>query len=155
MIALPPKQLLRLLEESLRIEGIHRPPTVFEIDATAEFLALKQPKIADVTRLVQVYVPGAILRSRLGLDIRLTKRTPLPGGLHIRERLKYLMCTLPSLHNDPWRWHVSYEILHPYTDGNGRSGRALWAWQMMRKQDGLPLGFLHQAYYQALDHHPG
>ena len=51
---------------------------------------------------------------------------------------------------DPWVFHVQYERLHPFTDGNGRSGRALWAWQMMRRREGLALGFLHRFYYQTL-----
>ena len=37
-------------------------------------------------------------------------------------------------------------------DGNGRSGRILWAWQMIEHNinPGLSLGFLHTFYYQAL-----
>jgi hypothetical protein len=35
----------------------------------------------------------------------------------------------------------------PTTDGNGRSGRALWLWCMRGR---APLGFLHQFYYQTL-----
>jgi len=42
--------------------------------------------------------------------------------------------------------HLDYEHLHPFTDGNGRSARMLWAWQMRE----FPLGFLHTFYYQAL-----
>lgn len=52
----------------------------------------------------------------------------------------------------PMRAHVEYETLHPFMDGNGRSGRVLWAWQMRRDgRDPLQLGFLHAFYYQALN----
>ena len=37
---------------------------------------------------------------------------------------------------------------HPFTDGNGRSGRALWLWQM---NNHAPFGFLHTFYYQTLE----
>lgn len=47
----------------------------------------------------------------------------------------------------PFTTHLRYESIHPFSDGNGRSGRALWLWQMKGR---APLGFLHQFYYQTL-----
>ena len=53
----------------------------------------------------------------------------------------------------PYDIHRRYETLHPFMDGNGRSGRILWAWQMIHHdiRPGLSLGFLHAFYYQTLD----
>lgn len=59
---------------------------------------------------------------------------------------------------DPYVVHHAYESLHAYTDGNGRSGRALWLWGMRRLYRGqtlkfdrvLRIGFLHCWYYQSL-----
>ena len=45
--------------------------------------------------------------------------------------------------------HHEYETLHPFTDGNGRSGRVLWLW-MLGGIKNTPLGFLHHWYYQSL-----
>lgn len=50
----------------------------------------------------------------------------------------------------PYDVHQQYETLHPFTDGNGRSGRALWLWQMIRDGQRAQLGFLHTWYYQSL-----
>jgi len=57
----------------------------------------------------------------------------------------------------PYLIHHAYETLHPFMDGNGRSGRILWACQMLAHDysPGLALGFLHCFYYQALSHGQG
>jgi hypothetical protein len=49
----------------------------------------------------------------------------------------------------PLEAHVRYETLHPFTDGNGRTGRALWYWMMVGSSR-ADLGFLHAFYYQTL-----
>lgn len=135
--------------ESNRIEGIFRPPTTEEVSATEGFLALPEVRPVDVCALVGVYQPGAVLRDRVGLDVRVGKYYPPEGGPHIANWLVQFLTSLPTLH--PWNAHREYEGMHPFTDGNGRSGRAVWAWQMIRRREGLSLGFLHRFYYQTLE----
>ena len=55
---------------------------------------------------------------------------------------------------DPWWTHCLYEELHPFLDGNGRSGRVLWLWQQ-RGRPTPPLLFLHRFYYESLDDFDG
>ncbi len=142
-------ELVRFISESNGIEGIHRRPTKAEIAATENFLALNLLLARDVVDLVKVYQPGAQLRNRAGLNVRVGNHIAPPGHPEIEHRLQDIIDgAVGSV--DPWTTHMRYETLHPFTDGNGRSGRSLWAWQMLRKQDGLPLGFLHQFYYQTL-----
>ena len=137
--------------ESNRIEGIHRPPTVDEVDATAAWLNEPFPEIEHLDRLVSVYAPGHCLRDRDGLDVRVGNYIAPRGGPEIRTRLVELLyrATRERIIS-PWAAHIEYERLHPFTDGNGRSGRALWLWMMGE----APLGFLHHFYYQTLQNDP-
>lgn len=144
------KTFLDFVAESNRIEGILRAPLPHEIDATGVFVSLPDlPTLQDMTTLVQTLQPNARLRSLHGLDVRVGSHYPPPGGPEIRDSLRRLLLNAREM--TPWRLHCEYETLHPYTDGNGRSGRALWAWAMAQRwEPWLEIGFLHKFYYQTL-----
>lgn len=81
------------------------------------------------------------------MDVTVGGRLCPRGGPWIRQDLERIL--LETEVKDPWATHIAYELLHPFTDGNGRSGRALWLWQKMGR---APLGFLHHFYYETLQH---
>ena len=113
------------------------------MDAHLAFLALPKVSIQGLQELVSALEPGAVLRDRPGLNVRVGSHFPPPGGPEIRAALERLL----AANLGAWERHVEYETLHPFTDGNGRSGRALWLYDM---GDRVPLGFLHTFYYQSL-----
>lgn len=147
-------KLVAFLRESLAIEGIHREPTTAEIDETERFIHWPDINVGAAIRLVEAYQPNAVIRNKPNLNVRVGRYVAPRGGPQIVEELERL-CARADDGEDPWLVHVAYETLHPFTDGNGRSGRTLWARQIMQLHGGLPdISFLHWAYYQALAHAP-
>lgn len=141
--------LVLFVRESNRIEGIHREPTIWEIDAHIEFLETETIDIDAMQRFVTAVQPDAVLRDRPGLNVRVGNHFPPPGGLEVRGKLGNILWQARQLGADPFTVHRLYQNVHPFSDGNGRSGRALWL-RMMGGPAKVPLGFLHTFYYQSL-----
>ena len=138
------------IAESNHIEGIHRDPTTAEMTEYERFINLPRIELRDLQQFVAVYQPDAELRDRVGLNVYVGNYVPPAGDITIKTRLYDIL--EDAYHNRDYQHaydiHCRYEKLHPFTDGNGRSGRMLWMWMMFGK---APLGFLHTWYYQSLE----
>ena len=150
------EQWYKFVEESNRIEGILRPPTEEELVEFERFMKLDEITLKDLIQFVWIYQPGAELRDRTGYNVRIGNYIPPVGDITIRTRLEDIIADAnrERFYDKEWsahELHIRYESLHPFTDGNGRSGRMLWAWMMQR----FPLGFLHTFYYQTLANSDG
>lgn len=135
--------------ESNRIEGIHRPPSSIEMAAMLNFLKLPTVTLSGLMDPQVAFAPGKPLRDRPGMNVRVGNHLPPEGGLKIRELLVELLDSISNKRLSAYAAHHEYETLHPFMDGNGRTGRALWLWQMGGIER-APLGFLHHWYYQSL-----
>ena len=140
------------LKESLAIEGIHRNPTSDEIDITVEFLSLPEITVQDVCNLQAIYEPDMPIRDQVGMNVRVGGHFPKKGGPEIRNLLATIVRWANENVANPWDVHCDFEELHPFMDGNGRTGRILLAWHMRRAgKDPFSLSFLHRWYYQTLE----
>ena len=142
------RELVDFLMESNRIEGKWS-VAPSEVNAALEFLALEAVTVEDLCRLALALEPRAQLRNRAGMNVRVGPHLPPPGGPGIPNQLHGILSHAGDW--TPYLMHVKYETLHPFMDGNGRTGRLLWLWMMLQVGDEMPpLGFLHSWYYQSL-----
>ena len=142
--------LVDFVRESNAIEGILREPTAKEIAAFEALLGRKEMTIEDLNSFQTIVAPGNPIRNSPHMNVRVGNHIAPRGGREIVDQLTLICANADS--TDPWKAHVAFETLHPYLDGNGRTGRALWAWQMLKaNQDPFALPFLHRWYYQTLE----
>lgn len=142
--------MIAFIRESNMIEGIRRDPTEEEIQATAAFL--RAPLTLESVKAVQsVYAPGKPIRDKVGMNVRIGNHIPPVGGPLIPQLLEHTLKKVMHPRSTPWSAHVQFQNLHPFMDGNGRTGRAVWAWHMILQGfDPFGLPFLHRFYYQTL-----
>ena len=139
--------LEEFVAESNRIEGIDG-VAPDDMMAHEELLSLRELSVKDIERFVSLVQPNAILRRPVGLNVRGGNYVAPPGGPKIEPALEKLLGLVnrdwvEEGHCDPaaYKAHLAYENLHPFSDGNGRSGRAIWLW-MRRGLTGR--GFLYE-----------
>ncbi len=142
--------LVQFIMESNSIEGIRREPTEGEISMLDNFLDLSHDKltIEDLIAFVKEYEPSARLRLN-GENAYVGDHVAPVGGASISYWLDEILGDINEGILSPYEAHCEYETLHPFTDCNGRSGRAIWAWMMTREGEDLQ-PFLQTFYYQSL-----
>lgn len=90
------------------------------------------------------------IRDNFGMDVMVGHHIAPPGSPNMPNILDDHLKSCPR--RTPYENHLRYENLHPYLDGNGRSGRALWLREEYQLNGNtVPRrSFLHQFYYDTL-----
>jgi len=143
------------LQESNAIENVHDEPALADAQKAWEYLESesqlthdvikrahrillenRQPDIAGMYRTVTV---------RVGNDV-----PPVPG--RVEKLLENLLPVIPETAAEALHWHVKFEKIHPFTDGNGRIGRLVYLWHCAEHLQTHPILFREEdarGYYSS------
>ncbi len=94
---------------------------------------------------------GGELRDKPGLNVRIGNHIPPLGSEYVKLSLEDLL--IGAHDSSPHETHIEFETLHPFTDGNGRTGRAIWLWMKIAHEAwDMRRSFLHEWYYESLEY---
>jgi hypothetical protein len=114
------------------LSGIQRNPTIEEIAAHRGLLAANALRVENLEIFVAHITTGARLRSEVDVGI---DSSGLLVRVEPRADLATILAAARTAVVTPQRLHRLYTLLHPFTDGNARSGRALLLWQIIRSAE--------------------
>ena len=146
--------LEEFLTESNKIEIIYLVPPINKdgLLILSVFLNTDELSIFSLLEAQYAIAPNAPLRDKIGMNVSVGGHIAPAGGLSIKREFITLLDSIQRHSLTPYLAHVEFEKLHPFMDGNGRTGRLLWLWQMLRLNWEFQRPFLHQFYYQTLQH---
>lgn len=150
----------RFLYESNAIEGEYGAEQLYNAALAWDYLRQQKQPLATINVLTtHRLLMKNLLRSEWigafkpqGIDVFVGNHPTLPSALVPSAIEKWLegMNSKPADSEACKRLHIGYEAIHPFCDGNGRTGRMFYNWQ--RKHNGLPLDIIFEIeknkYYQ-------
>jgi hypothetical protein len=153
-----PRQYIR---ESNAIEGITRPNEIEQSMVAWALLCDRKTKLSHglirkVQKIITLNQPE-LTGPKRGYYRDMTK-TNVTVGNHVPPHYSMVRGLMDNWLLDyeqlgPWQAHVRFETIHPFVDGNGRTGRMLMWWHelMIGECPTLFKGDERQDYYKKLD----
>lgn len=138
------KNLTKFLVESNLIEKEYSNKAFQDAYKAWKFLItfdeLTFSRILETHRVLMCRLNEKIAGRIRKVDVRVGNVTqPKPDVLE--ERLERLLEFIPVIEPEIKQWHIIFEKIHPFEDGNGRIGRILMNWQ--RVKNDLSLLVIH------------
>jgi len=99
---------------------------------------------------LNIKIAGKLRQVQVGVQTKEGFKEAVNWAL-IRGKLEELCKTDPKTEEEIKQWHIKFEKIHPFEDGNGRTGRIIMNHQRLRAV--LPLLIIHEGkeqheYYQ-------
>lgn len=141
---------LKFLKESNAIEREYSRKAL--TDAIKAWKFAKEQKRLDLQEILKIH---QILMQRLrpGIAGKIRNCVVYIGGerkdqsnREIKESLYSICLVNPNTEKTIKKWHVAFEAIHPFEDGNGRVGRIIMNWQRLKAK--LPLLIIHEGKEQ-------
>ncbi len=134
------EQILKFLQESNAIEDVYDADSLFQAFVAWEYL-MKQDelshgailKIHKILMLHQKHLKECDRGHYRTCDVRIGYKTICPDYRLVRNLMDEWIKVWGNDLKEEWiKAHVEFERIHPFVDGNGRVGRMLMNWQIVK-----------------------
>jgi len=109
------------------------------------FDELSLTRILECHKLLMTRLNKEIAGRIRNVDVRVGYHI-MPSFEQVEMLLNRLLEFVPQTEEEIRQWHIQFEGIHPFEDGNGRTGRIIMNWH--RVKNSLPLLVIHTGHEQ-------